>query len=89
MPIDLPPLFAHSTMSDSTESFACKVHNLYVEIIKHIQASNKQHKFRVDLQKYHDALNVRDYLMIQIRPERYPLRISHKLLVLDYLKCCK
>jgi len=89
MPINLPPLSAHSKMFDSAESFACKVHNLYVEIIKHIQASNKQHKFRADLQMYHDTLNVRDYLMIEIRPERYPLRINHKLLMLDHLKCCK
>jgi hypothetical protein len=41
--------------------------------MKQIQASNEQYKFRVDLFKYHDALNVGDYFMIQIRPEWCPL----------------
>ena len=45
-------------MANSAESFACRVHNLHVEIIKHIQVSKEQHKIRVDLYKYHDALNV-------------------------------
>jgi hypothetical protein len=44
---------SHSKISNSTESFACKVHNLYVEIIKQIQASNEQ-----DLHKNYDAFNV-------------------------------
>ena len=68
-------------MSDSIEFFACRIYNLHVEIIKHIQISNEQHKFRADLYKYHDALNVRDYFMKQIRPERCPLKTSHKLQV--------
>jgi len=42
-------------MFDLAESFACKVHNLHVKIIKHIQVSNEQYKFQVDLHKYHDA----------------------------------
>jgi len=32
--------------------------------MKQIQASNAQYKFRADLLKYHDALNVEDYFMI-------------------------
>jgi len=56
-------------MSDSPESFACKIHNLHVKIIKQIQASNEQYKFWADLHEYHDALNVEDYFMIQIRLE--------------------
>jgi hypothetical protein len=74
-------LSPHSKMSDSIEFFACRVHNLHVEIIKHIQVSNGQYKFRADLYKYHDTLNVIDYFMIQIRPERCPLKTNHKLQV--------
>ena len=55
-------------MSKSTESLPCRVHNLHIEIMKQIQASNEQYKFRVDLLKYHDTLHVGDYFMIQIRP---------------------
>jgi 5-methylcytosine-specific restriction endonuclease McrBC GTP-binding regulatory subunit McrB len=83
-------LSPYSKMSDSAESFACRVYNLHVEIIKHVQASNEQYKFRADLHKYHDELNVGDYFMIQIRLERCPLKIGHKLqVVLDHSKCCK
>jgi hypothetical protein len=60
-------------MFKSVESLACRVHNLHIKIMKQIQASNEQYKFQVDLFKYHDALNVGDYFMIQIRPERCPL----------------
>jgi len=51
-------------MSKSAESLPCRVHNLHIEIMKQIQASNAQYKFRADLLKYHDALNVGDYFMI-------------------------
>jgi hypothetical protein len=59
----------HSKIFDSFESFACRIHNLHVEIIKHIQVSNEQYNFQTDLHKYHDALNVGDYFLIHIRPE--------------------
>lgn len=65
-------------MFHSTKSFACRVYNLYVEIIKQIQTSNEQYKFQARLY-YHDVLNIEDYFMIQIRLESCPLRMSHKL----------
>jgi hypothetical protein len=49
--------------------------------MKQIQASSEQYKFQADLLKYHDAFNVGDYFMIQIRPERCPLETDHKLQV--------
>ena len=49
--------------------------------MKQIQASNEQYKIRADLLKYHDALNVGDYFMIQIRHERCLLETDHKLQV--------
>ena len=69
----------HDRMSKSAELLACRVHNLHVEIMKQIQASNDQYKFGANLLIYHDAFNVGDYFMIQIRPERYPLKTNHKL----------
>jgi len=71
----------HPKMLDSAESFACRIHNLHIEIIKQIQASNKQYKFRADLHKYYNALNVGDYFMIQIRHEWCPLEPRYKLQV--------
>jgi hypothetical protein len=86
-PIEHLPISPHDRMSKVAESLPCRVHNLYIEIMKQIQASNEQYKFRADLLKYHDALNVGDYFMIQIRPERCLLETDHKLQVNS--KCCK
>ena len=43
--VDHLSMSPHLKMSDSIESFACRIHNLHVEIIKQIQASNEQYKF--------------------------------------------
>jgi len=63
-PIEHLPISLHDRMSKLAESLPCRVHNLHIEIMKQIQASNEQYKFRVDLLKYHDAFNVGDYFMI-------------------------
>jgi hypothetical protein len=91
MLVDLPLWSPHSKMYESVESFAWRVHHLYFEIIKHIQANNKQYKFWADFLKYHDIFNVRDYFMIQIILEECLLEISHKLQVLSArsFKSCK
>jgi hypothetical protein len=80
-PIEHLPISPHDRMSKSVESLPCRVHNLHIEIMKQIQASNEQYKFRADLLKYHNALNVGDYFMIQIKPKRCPLEIDYKLQV--------
>jgi hypothetical protein len=63
-PIKHLPISPHDRMSKSAESLPCRVHNLHIEIMKQIQTSYEQYKFRADLLKYHDALNVGDYFMI-------------------------
>jgi hypothetical protein len=71
----------HSKMFYLAEYFAFRDYNLHFEIIKHIQVSNEQYKFRDNLHKYHDAFNVEDYFVIHIRLERCPLKTNHKLQV--------
>jgi hypothetical protein len=80
-PIEHLPISPYDRMSKSAELLPYRVHNLRIEIMKQIQASNEQYKFRADLLKYHDALNVIDYFMIQIRPEWCLLETDHKLQV--------
>jgi hypothetical protein len=70
--VDHLSMSSHPKMFDLAKSFACTIYNLHVEIIKKIQASNEQYKFRANLHKYHDVLNVGDYFIIQIRLERCP-----------------
>jgi hypothetical protein len=89
-PIEHLSISSHDRMSKSTESLPCGVHNLHFEFMKQIQASNEQYKCQADSLKYHDAFNVGDYFMIQIKLERCPLKTDHKLqVVLDHSKCCR
>jgi hypothetical protein len=44
-PIEHLPISPHDRMSKSAESLPCRVHNLHIEIMKQIQASNEQYKF--------------------------------------------
>jgi hypothetical protein len=43
--VDLFLMSSHYKIFDSIESFACRFHNLRVDIIKKIKASNKQYQF--------------------------------------------
>jgi hypothetical protein len=43
--VDLLTMSSYFKMSHSIEFFTCKIHNLHVETIKHIQASNEKYKF--------------------------------------------
>jgi hypothetical protein len=69
---------SHVRLFELSEAFSCRVHSLYVKIIKQIQANNKQYKFQADLYKYHNAFNIEDYFMIQIIPKEYPLKITKR-----------
>jgi hypothetical protein len=44
-PIEQLPISPHDRMSKSAEPLPCRVHNLHIEIMKQIQASNEQYKF--------------------------------------------
>ena len=52
---------------------------MHIEITKQIQASNAQYKLQADLHRRHNEFNVGDYIMIQIRPERFPSGANQKL----------
>jgi hypothetical protein len=78
-PLDLLSMSIHARVSESAEFFARRIQDLHIEITKHIQASNAQYKLQADLHKRHNKFNVGDYVMIQIRPERFPSGINRKL----------
>jgi len=78
-PLDLFPMSIHARVSESAESFACRIQDLHIEISKQIQASNAQHKLQADLDKRHNEFNVGDYVVIRIRPERFPSGTNRKL----------
>jgi hypothetical protein len=59
-PLDLLHISLHARVSESTESFARRVEDLHVEIIKQIQTSNAPYKLQVDLQRRYNKFNIGD-----------------------------
>lgn len=80
-PINLILMSSHDRIFKSVRSFTCRIHNLHVEIIKPMQASNEKYKLQVDSYKYHYKVNIRDYFMILIRPKQCPSKTNKKLQV--------
>ena len=66
-------------MSESASAFASHIHDLHKEISKKIQKSNTQYKSYADLHRRHIEFNEGDYVMIRIRPERFPPGSVNKL----------
>ena len=92
-PLDLFPMSPHVRISKSTEAFARHIHDLHNEIHKKIQASNSQYKIHVDTHMHHAEFQVGDYVMIQIRLERFPSGTVKKLQAhnarLKFRKMCR
>ncbi|GFY88904.1 hypothetical protein Acr_06g0008440 [Actinidia rufa] len=78
-PVDLLPMSPNTRVSESTESFARHIRELHDEIRKVINNNNFQYKFQVDSRRRHSEFQVGDYVMVRIRPERYPSGTTRKL----------
>ena len=76
--LDLLPMSSHDRVSVSTVEFASHMHELDKEINKQIHASNLKYKTQVDLHRRHLDFDVRDYVMICIRPKWYPFGTAEK-----------
>jgi hypothetical protein len=66
-------------MSESAETFARHVHDLHKDISNRIHSSNTRYKVQVDCCRRHLEFAVGDYVMIRIRPERFPSGTVKKL----------
>jgi len=69
--IDLIPMFDHTRALYFASSFASHVHDLHKEVIDKIAQSNAKYKLRADVRKRLKIFNVGNYVMMQIRPERF------------------
>ena len=78
-PLDILPMSPYVRISKSADAFARHIHDLHNEIRKKIQASNSQYKIHADTHRRHAKFQVGDYVMIRIRPERFPSGTVKKL----------
>ena len=66
-------------LSKPVENFAKHIHDLHAEIRQKISLSNEEYKLVVDVHRRSKELNVGDYVMVFIRPERIPKIFSKKI----------
>uniref|UniRef100_A0A2N9IG07 RNA-directed DNA polymerase n=1 Tax=Fagus sylvatica TaxID=28930 RepID=A0A2N9IG07_FAGSY len=78
-PLDLLPMSPQVRMSESAEAFARHVHDLHKDISTRIHLSNTRYKVQADSRRRHLEFAVGDYVMIRIRPERFPSGTVKKL----------
>lgn len=79
MPVDLIPITSLHRPSASAESFAQHMHALHDEIKRRINLHNESYKMVADVHRRHVEFNIGDYVMVRIRPERFPPRTAKKL----------
>jgi len=78
-PLDLVPLPVHTRVSESTENFAQHIKDLHKEIHAKINLSNETYKKLADTQRRVKSFVEGDYVMIRLRPERFPPGTVRKL----------
>ena len=89
-PIDLISIACHYRAFETASAFASHMHELHKDISVRIAQSNTSYKLRADVRKILRTFYVSDrkilrtfyvgdFLMVQIRPERFSLGIAEKL----------
>ena len=69
----------HARIFESTKSFAQHVKSLHKEISKKISISNKVYKQNADSHRRAQEFAEGDYVMVRLRPERFPSGAVKKL----------
>ena len=78
-PIDSVPSPLHARVYESAESFADHIRSLHEHIRHHIEASNARYKELADVHRRAREFQEGDYVMIRVRPERFPFGTMKKL----------
>ena len=65
--------------SESAETFACRMSDLHKSISKQITLNNAKYKSIADVHRRYKRFEIRDFVMIRLRPERFPPGMFRKL----------
>ena len=65
--VPLPP---HIRVFEPVENFTKHIHDLHAEIRRKISLINEEYKLVADVHRSSKEFNVREYVMVRIRPER-------------------
>ena len=77
----LPPILLtpyHFRVLDFASALASRVHASHEEIIGKIMKNNAEYKTFVDLHYRLRIFNVGDFVLVRLKPERFPLKIMKK-----------
>lgn len=78
-PVNFLPLLPLIHVSHSAESFVQHLHDIHESVRKYLHDNYHKYKLLADLPRMFKEYNVGDYLMICIRPERFPFGAVCKL----------
>ncbi|PKU74568.1 hypothetical protein MA16_Dca003771 [Dendrobium catenatum] len=66
-------------ISKSASAFASHLHELHKDIAQQIEKNNQEYKLHADLKRRFKTFEVGDFVMVRIRPERFPPGTVKKL----------
>jgi hypothetical protein len=79
VPLDLTLLPLHSSSSQGAEDFAFHIQNLHAEVRRKLVVVVATYKRHADLHRCHVTFEVGDFVLVRLRPERFPQGTFHKL----------
>ncbi|KAL7148069.1 hypothetical protein ABFS83_06G152600 [Erythranthe nasuta] len=78
-PIDLIPMSVSHRPSEFANAFAQHIHDLHAEINRRINENNEKYQRSANAHRTFREFSVGDFVMVRVRPERFPQGISKKL----------
>ena len=78
-PIDLVPTSALHRVSESAELFTKRMHELHHHISDQFNSNNLKYKTLADTHKRFQEFKIDDYVMVKIRPKRFPQGSNSKM----------
>ncbi len=77
--MDLTPLPLNSSSSQGAEDFAVHIENLHAEVRRKLVIAAATYKLHADIHRRNVVFEVGDFVLVRLRPKRFPRGAFHKL----------